>query len=122
MTRYIKTENIIITDGWIGYSFISSIPGYIREMHIHGVGDFGLESSSTSQKESLWSQLKALLKNLYYIIPHKNFILYLREAEWRIKDKDKNINAKIKEFFDCYYTISDMEASDFVSDYYLNEV
>ena len=106
----------------MGHSFKSSIPGYIREMHINEAGDFGLGSSSTSHIESLWSQLKALLKNLYYIIPHKNFILYLREAEWRIKNKDKNINAKIKEFFDYYYTISDMEASYFVCDYYLNEI
>ena len=72
--------------------------GYIRDMHIHGGWDFGLGLNSASH--SIWNQLKANIKNVYYIIPFKNFGLFLREAEWRIKNKNKKIKKKISEFFE----------------------
>ena len=53
LSRYIKTGNSIIADGWMGYSFINSIEGYTREIHIQGAGDFGLGSGSTSHIESI---------------------------------------------------------------------
>ena len=43
---------------------------------------------------------------MYYIIPFKNFGLFLREAEWRIKNK--NINEKISELFEEWYLSYDM--------------
>ena len=38
---------------------------------------------STSHIEQLWHHLKQLIKEIYSLIPKKNFILFLREAEWR---------------------------------------
>ena len=122
ITTHIESRNKIITDGWSGYSFIDDLQGYIREVHIHEASDFGYGVNSTSHIESIWSQLKSVIKNIYYIIPHQNFLLYLRETEWRIKNKDKNLEGKIKEFFSCWTLVYDMDTSDFISDNYLNEL
>ena len=119
---HIERGNKLITDGWAGYSFIDDLPGYTREVHIHGASDFGYGVNSTSHVESIWSQLKAIIKSIYYIIPHKNFLFYLREAEWRIKNKRRTLDEKIKEFFACWAAVYEMDESDFTSDNYLNEL
>ena len=77
----------------LGYSFIDSMEGYTREVHIHSTHDFCFGINSTSHIENLWSQLKATIKNIYYIIPHINLFGYLRETEW--KDKNKNLIEKL---------------------------
>jgi len=46
-------------------------------------GDFGEGLDSTSHIEQLWQHLKQNIKEIYKLIPMKNFILFLREAEWR---------------------------------------
>ena len=61
-------------------------------------------------------------QKFYYIIPHQNLLLYLREAEWRIKNKGKILDEKIKEFFVCRDFVYDMAESVFISDNYLNEL
>ena len=94
--------------------------GYSRDIHIHGGGDFDLGVNSTSHIESIWSQMKAILKHIYYIIPHQNFILFLRETEWRLTNRNKRINEKINEFFENWNLIYDMTDGSFTSDYYLN--
>ena len=40
---------------------------------------------------------------MYYVIPNQNILLFIKEAEWRIKNRNKNIDAKIKEFFNDFY-------------------
>ena len=50
----------------------------------------------------------------------KNILYYSSKKLYTLKNK--NINAKNKEFFDCYYAVSDMKDSAFVSDYYLDEL
>ena len=96
-----------------GYGFIDILDGYTRDIHIQGGQDFGFGVNSTSQIESIWSQLKSILKSIYYIIAHRNFPLYLREAEWRQKNKDKNTKDKIKSFFDCWNQICDIDEENF---------
>ena len=96
----------------MGYSFLNSVDGYSRDMHFHGGGDFGLGVISTSHIKSIWSQLKAILKPTYYNIPHQNFIPYLREWECRVKNKEKNLNQKINEFFENWNLIYDMPSEN----------
>lgn len=67
ITNYIEKGNKLITDGWNGYSFIDEMNGYSREVHIHGASDFGFGINSTSHIESIQSQLKATIKQIYYI-------------------------------------------------------
>ena len=42
---------------------------------------------------------------MYNAIPSYNFLLYLREAEFRIKNKLLSDDQKIKEFFECFTCI-----------------
>ena len=56
---------------------------YLHSVYNHGHGDFGYGKDSTSNIEQLWDYLKSIIKNLYYSIPHKYFILFLGEVEFR---------------------------------------
>ena len=62
-------------------------------------------------------QIKSYIKNIYYVIPNLNILLFVKEAEWRIKNRNKNIDEKIKEFFDEFYVISGMNSDDFYLHY-----
>jgi len=66
-------------------------------------GDFGLGLNSSSHIKSIWSQLKATIKKIYNVIPKKNLLYFIREGEWRIKNKNKTFAEKIDEFFQDYY-------------------
>ena len=85
-----------------GYSFLSQLDGYDWDVHNHGAGDFGFGISSTSHVEALWHQIKSKIKKMYNSIPSINFLLFLREAEWRINNSKLNDEQKIIEFFSCY--------------------
>ena len=50
-------------------------------------GDFGENIDSTSHIEQLWHNLKFYIKKIYYLIQSNNFLLFLREAEWRRNQK-----------------------------------
>ena len=84
ITRNVEKGNIIVTDGWSGYSFVKSLAFYSRDVHIHGGGDFGLGVNSTSHIESIWSQMKAILKHIYYIIFYPAF-----KGNWMVCEKSK---------------------------------
>lgn len=93
--------------------------GYNRDVHVHGGGDFGFGINSTSHIESIWSQLKTILKQIYYIIPHNNFSLFLREAEWRQINRNKNLYEKIAEFFADWELIYQIEPEYFELDLFI---
>jgi len=121
ITKFVEPGNKIITDGWSGYSFLSDEPGYLWDVHNHGAGDFGLGINTTSYIESLWQEIKSKIKHTYYIIPSKNFMSYLREAEFKIKNKNKSSDEKLKEFFSCFKCINDTKdiivfKNDFMDD------
>ena len=77
-------------------------------MHNHGHGDFGRGLESTSNIEQLWAHLKGIIKNIYNIIPHKQFILFLREAEFRRNIKDFNFRQKWTELIDVMNYLSNI--------------
>ena len=61
------------------------------------------------------------MKTTYHTIRSKNFILFLREAEWKYINRKKNNSEKIKEFFECYdyaKNLNDIvfESNEFLSD------
>ena len=72
-------------------------------------GDFNFGLQSTSYIESIWSQIKGLIKNNYYSIPQKNLLHFICEAEYKILIKSKSNSEKIKDFFDCYKFLSDVK-------------
>jgi hypothetical protein len=100
--NFISKGNIIITDGWSGYNFLNLNLDYEYIIHNHGGGDFGFGITSTSYIESLWSNIQSKIKSIYHIIPSSKFISFIRECEFRIKNKNKNYEEIINEFFSCY--------------------
>ena len=96
--KFVEKGNTIFSDGWAGYQNLEN-EGYHHDVHIHRGGDFWFGLNSTSTIESLWNALKGKIKQIYRIIPSKNFVSYLREARWKYLNKDISYEGKIKEFF-----------------------
>ena len=116
--NHVKPKNTIITDGWPSYGFLDNNDDYIHETHLHGPnGNFGIGSHSTSHIEGVWGTLKQIIKKIYGKIPDDNFILFLREAEFRYilskleeKDKEEKIREAFKYLFDsANYELYDLE-------------
>jgi hypothetical protein len=69
----------------------------------------GIESSS--HIESLWNNLKLLIKSTY-----KTILLFIKEAEWKFIIRSKNYEDKILEFLDiikCAKSVGDDYREDF---------
>ena len=96
--NHIEAGTKIITDGWQGYSFLDAYDSvWEHETHTHGAGDFGFGICSTSHMEHTWAQLKNIIKSIYNVIPNKNFVLYLRESEFRLKiSKFNDVSKKLE--------------------------
>ena len=109
VNKYIDKGNTIVSDGWAGYSFLNNNPAYNHIVHIHGGGDFGFGITSTSYIEGLWSNIKSKIKMIYHIIPSFNFISFLRESEFRIKNNKKNYEVLLIEFFKCFDCTKNLE-------------
>ena len=95
--------------------------GYTHFKHDQSEGDFGFGQESTSHIESIWSQLKAKIKDTYYTILEKNVLHFVKKAEFKIKLRSKSGPEKIKEFFSCNDFLSDVkdleiEDKDFLTD------
>lgn len=95
--------------------------GYTHIKHVHGGGDFGFGRESTSHIESIWSQIKAKIKDTYYTIPEKNILHFVREAEFKIKLKSKSGPKKIKEYFSCYEFLSNVNDVEIEDKYFLTD-
>ena len=105
ITRYIPSGNFIVTDGWGSYSWLNHF-GYIRLEHNHGAGDFYFANESTSHAENLWNVLKTDVISTYFAIQNKDFLLFLREAEYKYKNRKLCSDDLIKDFFLAFNLIS----------------
>ncbi len=90
----------------------SNQSGYVHRKHIHGTHDFGYEMDSKSHIESLWFQLKILIKKIYNTIHGINFNLFLLEAELRLLMSNNNDFKKMNRIQNIFEYISDT-TSDF---------
>ena len=113
--NYVKSGNVLVTDGWGAYQWIDSDINYTHSTHNHGFGDFGYGLDSTSYVESLWSNLKNILRNIYYIIPNKYFLLFLKEAELRRNLNSFTDEEKWKELVSIFNYISDINYENLYS-------
>ena len=95
--HHVGTGNNIVKDGWGAYNWMNSFnSGYWRVIHIHGHHDFGYGTESTSHVESVWGGLKQKLREFYMAVKTDNFILFLKEMEFRKKVAQKNHNDIIR--------------------------
>ena len=64
--KFILPGNIIISDSWGGYNWLNHPnSGYKHISFNHSSGSFGSGLTSTSHMESIWSIIKAKIKNIY---------------------------------------------------------
>lgn len=73
----------------------SDISGYNRSSKFMGIIILDMEKNPLHIK-SVWSDLKQKLSAFYVAIREENFILFVKEMEWRKKLSHKNNNEKIK--------------------------
>ena len=69
----------------------------------------------------MWSILKGKIKSIYYVIPTKNIIHFIPEAEFKFKNREKNYIDILKEFFSCYDYIENVEANQFSPSQFLKD-
>ena len=86
--HHVGENNIIISDGWEGYTWLRN-DNYEHRRHILWRHDFGWGSESTSHIESVWATLKRYISKLYTALNQKNFIYYVREIEFRYNVRNK---------------------------------
>jgi len=110
--KYVPPGNNIVTDGWSGYNFLNR-NGYIRYEHNHAQGNFGRGVQSTSHSENIWNIFKSDIKANYKSIPCKDFLLFLKEEEFKYCNRHLNYENKILEFFECYKLVN-LVGSDYV--------
>ena len=115
--KHIKRGNVIVSDAWAGYNWLSEAQyGYVHHIHNHGHGDFCLGIDCTFHVEQLWSNLKCIIINLYYSIPHKNFIIFIRESEQRRISSNYTNKKKTGEILDFIKYIADLGINNLYSD------
>jgi len=103
-----------------GYHFLNSQDsGYTHFTHNHRGGDFWIGIQSTSHIEFIWSILKHKIKSTYNIIPSKRIIHFLREAEYKSKIRNKSIDEKLINFFECWELLDDTKDFTVVDDDFL---
>ncbi len=118
---YVETGNTIISDGWYGYNFLNSeSSGYHHITHVHMNGIFGQGIQSSSHIEAIWNIIKSKIKSIYQVIPHKNFMQFFGEAEYRYKIRNKSSVDKIKDFFECYRLIDNLADVEFSDSGFIN--
>jgi len=66
----------------------------------------------TSRIEGIWGEIKLLIKSMYISIRSKNFIYFLKEAEYRRSIKKFNPIDKIKDFSIVLSTVGDGQYLD----------
>jgi len=71
---------------------------YIHHFHNHGHCNFGAGLDSISFIEQLRNNIKSIIISIYYVIPGKNFILFLRESEWRNNQNKFNNKSLFQSF------------------------
>ena len=85
---------------WLGTDGI-----YHHSVRKFGHSDFGYGYESTSHIESVCGNLKNIIKRIYYPIPNNNFVLFLKEAEFRREISGFANNIKWQNFVDIILAI-----------------
>lgn len=90
----------------MGVYIFNDLERYKWETHRHRESDFDIGNSSTSYIKSLCHQLKSKIKKMNNSIPDYNFLYNLRVAEWRVQNRNLNIEKKIEELFSYFVFIN----------------
>ena len=81
--KFIPKGNIIVTDDFSFYHWLDDpSSGYVHSVHNHSHGNFGYGFDSTSHIESLWSNLKTLIKSFYIFILDNIFLYFFSKLNF----------------------------------------
>ena len=120
ISKNIEIGNNKVSDGCSSYVYLdNNNSGYNHIRHILGHRDFGIGIQSTLHVGSIWVQIKSKIKESYHVIPPKNFMLFVREIEYKIKKKDIQSDQKIKNFFGIYENTNNAEDMDLYDSNYI---
>ena len=123
LTNHIKEHNTVITDGWASYQFLNDPNcNYKHETHIHGPsGNFGFGLHSTNITEGVWGTDKQYIKKIYNYIPDENFVLFLREGEFRYNIGSLNNPEKERKIIEIFKYLFESSNYDLYDDEKLND-
>ena len=111
--NHIRENITITTDRWSAYNFLDD-SNYNHEVHIHGPHwNFGFRLHSTSLIEGILGTLKNKITKIYNCIPADNFILFLREAEFRYNLSKLDDDKKEKTIIDVFEYLYNTANFDF---------
>ena len=120
--KYVEIWNTIVSDGWAGYNFFNSTEsGFNHITHLHQGGIFGFGLQSTSHIEAIWNVIKAKIKNIYHFIPSFHLMHFVREAEYRYIIRTKSEDDKIKDLFECYKLMLDVNDVQFPKTFFFSD-
>lgn len=84
----IPLKNNFFTDSFLGYDWANDLnSGYRRFIHIHGRNDFSYGQDWNSHIESVWLQIKKQNMITYKMISSNNLLFFIKEAEFKLKNK-----------------------------------
>ena len=88
---HVSIDSIIHTDGWRGYNGLVDV-GYAKHFRVlHGENEFAKGNQHINGIESFWSYAKRRLVK-FNGVPRSNFLLHLKETEFRFNHRNKNLN------------------------------
>lgn len=81
ISKHIPVGNNIITDNWMVYSFLNSEnSGYRHNICNHSQGSFGRGNLSSSYIESVWGELKQIIKKCIIVYTLKTLYFFTRTS------------------------------------------
>ena len=88
---HVSIDSIIHTDGWRGYNGLVDV-GFAKHFRVrHGENEFAKDNQHINGIESFWSYAKRRLVK-FNGVPRSNFLLHLKETEFRFNHRKKNLN------------------------------
>ena len=99
--NYIRENNTIITDGWSATIFLMIVITIMKYIFMDLMEIFGFRLHSTSLIEGILGTLKNKITKIYNCITDDNFILFLREAEFRYNLSKLDDDKKEKKNYRC---------------------
>ena len=65
--------------------------------------------------------IKSKIKNTYGVIPKKNLIKFIREAEYKFINRMKSYDEKILDFFECFTFLNNVAYAQFNDNFFLSD-
>ena len=89
ITRKVRPDSVVYTDAWRGYLALDKM-GWEHHRIWHSKDAFADGRNHINGIENFWSQAKRHMRK-FNGVPRENFILFLKECEWRFNVSDPKV-------------------------------